>query len=478
MRGLAPRIGCKQGEFALVNGRFFEKGDYMSEGVVLSSGKKAMFIASIIAAYFAAMFSLTGSAIFVSAAMAQLDGMSMFGLAVTLESLFRCVLIPPSAKLGERYLRKNLFIVGLVLFIAGAVLCVLAWNPFVVVASRAIMGLAWGLFFANMIVLVNDVYSPEKAPKINGIVQTFGFVGILTAGPISGLFVDFLTWQWTLYIVILFAALALVLILFVPNVQERETEGKPLDVAGALLTALVLIPFSLALSWGGSTYAWSDPVIIGLLVATVVFLVLLVVVEGKAQDPVFPAYLLKDKNLMMMFLVGAMFAGVCSVQIYFPTIMQAVLGFTATESSIPTTVISILALFFTSWVGSRISKTRRCRGLLFAEGIVCVISGVAMLFVGPGTSFVFVVVGFGILGISQAIHQVTPISWPSIALDPSKIAVAVAFLQFGQALASTIFNAVLGAAFNFNMLLPIYFVVGFAVVIVLCAVVYRDPKAA
>ncbi len=206
-----------------------------------------------------------------------------------------------------------------------------------------------------------------------------------------------------------------------------------------------------------------------------VFVILLVVVERKAADPVFPGYLMADKNLMMMFLVGAMFAGVCSVMIYFPTILQVVLGFSATESAIPTTVVSVIALVLTSWVGSKIAKTRRCRSLLFVEGIICALGGVAMIFVGPGTSFIFVVVGFGILGIAQAIHQVTPISWPSIALEPAKIAVAVAFLQFGQALASTVFNAVLGAVLNVNMLAPLYFIVGFAVLILVSAIVYRDP---
>lgn len=449
----------------------------MSETKTISGAQKALFLASVILAYLAAMFSLTGSAIFVASALTSFEGMSMFGLAITLESLFRAVLIPPAAKLGERFLRRNLFIIGLILFIAGGVLCVLAWNPIIIVISRAVMGFAWGLFFANMIVMINDVYSPEKAPKINGIVQTFGFVGILVGGPVSGLFVDLLSWHWAMYIVIILSVLSLVLILMVPNVQSRDTDGLPLDVAGSFMTALMLIPFSLALSWGGSLFEWGSPVIIGMLIAAVVFLVLLVLVERKAKDPVFPAYLLKDKNLMMIFLIGSMFAGVCSVQIYFPSIMQFVLGFTATESSIPTTVISIFALLCTSWVGSRIAKTRKVKGLILVEGVITAISGIMMLFVGAGTAFIYVVIGFGILGFAQAIHQVTPISWPSIALNPAKIAVAVAFMQFGQALASTIFNAVLGATFNVNMLIPLMFIIGFAIVILICAFVYRDPES-
>lgn len=447
----------------------------MSEVKEITGGKKALFLVSIICAYLASMFSLTGSSIFVSAAMVELDGMTLFGLAITIESLFRAVLVPPAAKLGEKFLRRNLFILGLVLFIFGSVLCVFAWSPTIIIIARAVMGLAWGLYFSNMIVMINDVYSPEKAPGINGVVQTFGFVGILAAGPLSGLFVDFLSWEWTLYVVIALSVVSLVLILFVPNVQKAQA-GEPMDVAGTLCMALALIPFSLALSWGGSMFSWTDPVIIVMLVAAVVFLVALILVERKAKDPIFPGFLMKDKNLMMICIIGMMFAGVCSVMIYFPSILQYVLGWTATESAIPTTVVSIIALVLTSWAGARIGKTKKCRGLIWIEAIVCVISGVCMLFVGPGASMIFVIAGFGILGVSQAIHQVTPISWPSIALDPMKIAVAVGFMQFAQALASTVFNAVLGAAFNVNMLIPLYFILGFAVVIIICNLVYRDPK--
>lgn len=447
----------------------------MSDTVSIDKGKAFLFICAVICAFVAAMFSLTGSAIFVAAAMSELDGMTLFGLAVTLESLFRCVLIPPAAKLGERYLRRNLFIAGLIIFIAGAVLCALATSPLLVVASRAIMGLAWGLFFSNMIVMVNDVYSPERAPKMNGIVQAFGFVGILVAGPAAGLFVDFMTWQWTLYVVIALAAVALALILFVPNTQKRTNEGKPLDVAGSLALACALVPFSLALSWGGTTFPWTDPVIIVLIVAAAVFAIVLVVAERRAADPVFPAYLLRDRNLMMVFVMGAMFAGICSVQIYMPSIMQFALGFSATESALPTTLVSILALLFAAGVGNRMGKTRACRGLFIAEGVICLASGIAVLFVGPGTSLAFIIVAVGIIGIAQAIHQVAPISWPSIAMPSEKIAVTVAFLTFGQALASTVFNAVLAAGFNANMLMPLYFIVGFGIVIVLAALVFRDP---
>lgn len=448
----------------------------MSQTTELSGGKKAMFIASVVLAYFAAMFSLTGSAIFVGAAMTQFDGMALFGLAVTLESLARCVLVPPSAKLGERFMRRNLFIVGLAVFIAGAVVCVVAQSAVMVVASRAIMGLAWGLFFSNMVVMINDVYSPEKAPKMNGVVQTFGFVGILSAGPLAGLFVDFLTWQWTLYIVIALAAVALVLILMVPNVQKKQESGDPMDIAGCLFMALALIPFSLALSWGGSMYAWTDPVIIGLLVAAVVFLIVLIIVERKAKDPVFPGYLMKDKDLMMVFVMGAMFSGICAVMIYLPQIMQLALGFSATESSLPTTIVSALALLCTAYIGGRITKTRKCKGLFFLEGVICVIAGVAMFFIVPGTPLPIVIVAVGLIGFAQAIHQVAPISWPSIALDPSKIAVSVGFLMFGQALASTVFNAVLGAAFNADVLLPLKTIVIFGAIIVLAAIVFKDAK--
>lgn len=444
----------------------------------LSPVQRGLYFGGILSGYFATMFAIAGSAIFVGAAMTEMGGLTLLGLAFTFESLFRCAIIPLSAKLGERYTRKRLYMVGLALFTAGAVLCAVAWEPMVVVIARAVMGLAWGLFFANMVVMLSDVYPPEKAPKMNGYMQTIGFVSALVAAPVAGLFVDFLTWQWALYVTIPFAALAFVCMIFVPTVQEKSAGGKSLDVGGAVLTALALIPFSLAFAWGGTAYEWTDPLIMGLFVLTVVFIILLVVVERKAADPIFPGYLFGNKNYMLVFFIAFAYSGICAVGLFLPTSMQQGLGFTATESSMPTVVNSLVCIVVTSFVGARFAKSQRAKGLLALETIVALIVGLFMAFLTPGVPLGILCAAFGLLGMAQSIHQVVAYSWPSVAMEPKVIAEAVAFVSFGTICSSTIFNAILGALMNIDVLLPLRATVVFAAIMLICLIFYRDKKRA
>lgn len=444
----------------------------------LSGGQKAMFFASLLFGYFASMFAIAGSSIFIAAAMTAMDGLTLLGLAFTLESLFRCVTIPLSAKLGERYLRRTLFLVGLVLFTAGGVLCAVAWAPVVILVARAIMGLAWGLFFSNIVVMLSDVYPPETAPKMNGFMQTFGFIAALAAAPVAGLFVDFLSWQWALYVTIAAAAISFVLMLLVPNVQERVNDGKKLDLGGALFLALVLVPFSLALSWGGTAYQWNDPIIIGLFAATVVFLIILIFVERKAQDPIIPSHLFGNKNYMMIFFLGVAFSAICSSTLFLPTILQQGMGVSATESSLPAAANSLLCIIATSFIGTIFAKTQKAKGLVAVETIIVLVVGAVLFMVAPGTPLILVAVLYGALGIAQAVHQVVTFSYPAVAMQPSEIAVGVAFISFGQICSGTVFNAVLGALMNADIFMPLRAVAVFGVVMLICVLLFKDRKAA
>lgn len=443
----------------------------------LTGGQKAVFFASLLLGYFASMFAIAGSSIFIAAAMTAMDGLTFLGLAFTLESLFRCVTIPLSAKLGERYLRRNLFLVGLALFIAGGVLCALAWSPVIILIARALMGLAWGLFFSNIVVMLSDVYPPDVAPRMNGFMQTFGFIAALVAAPVSGLFVDLLTWHWAFYVTIAAAALSFVLMLFAPNAQERVDDGKGLDIAGSIMLALVLIPFSLALAWGGTTYAWGDPIIIGMFAATIVFLIVLVLIERKAADPIFPSKLFGNKNYMMIFFIGVCFSAICSSSLFLPTILQQGLGMSATESSLPIMANSLVCIIATSFMGAIFAKTQKAKALVAVETIVALIVGAVLWTVAPGTLLILLCVLYGLLGLSQAVHQVVTFSYPSVFMKPADIAVGVAFISFGQICAGTIFNAILGALMNADLFMPLKAVVVFAIIMLVCWLFYKDKKA-
>lgn len=426
----------------------------------LTGGKATVYYAAILFSMMAAMFSIAGSGFFIGAAMADLDGMTYLGLSFTLESLFRCAIIPLAAVLGDRLLRRNLFLVGIGAFAVGSIFCAVAWSPIIMLVARSVMGLAWGLFFANGIVMLSDAFTPESTAQKVGFLRTVGFISALIAAPAAGLIIDFLDWRWFLYISTVPALLAFVLMLVSPNVQQKVHDGKRLDVLGSVFIVLALIPFSLALSWGGTMYAWGDPIIVGLFAGAIAFLIALVICERKAQEPMIPYKLLKDRNYAIVIIMCVLFvAGYSAVSNYTPTILQGVFGLTATEAAIPGMVCSLAIAVISPIIGSIYGKRGNAKALFLLEGVTLAIYGVLLWVVSPGASVIAFCGIFLVSAVGNGVHETVPQAFPSSNMEPGKIAVAVGFVNFAQVVMTSMFNAVVGALFNADPILPYHYLV-------------------
>ena len=90
---------------------------------------------------------------------------------------------------------------------------------------------------------------------------------------------------------------------------------------------------TLALSWGGTQYAWGSPTIISMIVGSLVSLVIFVLVERRAVDPILPLRLFRSRSSTSAsssaFIVGFAMLGSMT---FLPTYLQYVKGASATES--------------------------------------------------------------------------------------------------------------------------------------------------
>ena len=124
-------------------------------------------------------------------------------------------------------------------------------------------------------------------------------------------------------------------------------------------TCLVLVT-----TWGGNTYDWNSPVIIGLIVGAVVAGVAFVLVERRAAEPIMPLHLFKDRNFNLTTIAGliigiAMFGALA----YLPTYLQMVTGANATQAGL-LMIPMMAALLITSIVsGQLVSRTGRYKWL-------------------------------------------------------------------------------------------------------------------
>jgi len=178
------------------------------------------------------------------------------------------VVTPLYGKLGDLYGRKRIMQIAIVLFLAGSALCGLSRDMTQLILFRALQGLGGGGLIVTAQAGIADIVPARERGRYMGIFGgVFGIASI--AGPlIGGFFTTHLTWRWIFYINLPVGAVALMVVAATfPSITRRSQHS--VDYLGAGLLALLLSAITIATDLGGSVYAWSDPIVMGLVALSV-----------------------------------------------------------------------------------------------------------------------------------------------------------------------------------------------------------------
>ncbi len=264
----------------------------------------------------------------------DLGGLSHLSWVVTAYLLASTVSGPLYGKLGDLYGRKTLLQIAIVLFLIGSALCGLAQSMTELIAFRALQGLGGGGLMVTTMAVVGDIISPRDRGRYQGYFgAVFGLATVI--GPLLGGFlVDSLSWRWIFYVNLPLGAVALGVIAVVFRATSDHVHHE-IDYLGATVLTAGLSSIVLFTSLGGTSYAWSSPLILGLIAISIVMVVLFPVVESRAAEPLLPMALFRNRTFVVTSAVGfiiglALFGSVT----YLPLYLQVVKGHSPTESGL------------------------------------------------------------------------------------------------------------------------------------------------
>jgi EmrB/QacA subfamily drug resistance transporter len=396
---------------------------------------------------------------------AELKGLELYAWTSTIYLLTSTVMVPIWGKLGDLYGRKRILIIGVLVFVVGSWLCGLSGEfgklPLLgdgmtqLIWFRGLQGVGGGALFTSAFAIIADLYPPRERGKLSGYFGgMFGLASLL--GPVIGGFltqhgtVDFggytvAGWRWCFYVNLPLSALALFMIATKTPALGKGRGGK-IDVFGALFVLTAFVPLLLALSWGGHTHPWTSPLVMGLLAVFAVSLVLFILVERKASEPIVPLSLFKAPAFtwanLAAFVISMSFMGTL---IFLPLYLQLGLGIPATESGL-IMLPMMFGLILSAMVSGRL-VTRIGRYKPFMLGGAVVLCGALWLMTGLHANTTLFDIGWRlfVLGLGLGPAQGLFALASQNAVPPQQIGVATSSSQFFRQIGGTVGAAVFGA---------------------------------
>lgn len=261
----------------------------------------------------------------------DLGGFSVFSWLFSGYLLAVTVSLPVYGKLSDTFGRKPILIAGITVFLAGSLLCAVAWNMAALIAFRVVQGLGGGALQGTVQTIAADLYPLKERPKIQARLSSVWAASAVAGPVIGGLLAGYADWRWIFLINLPVGALALWLVArhLREPARPRRTAGRrpPVDWAGALGIFVSGGLLLTALVQGGVAWPWLSTPSLTLLAGAAVGVALTVRIERRAADPIIPGWVWRRRTIAAVNLaLGALGLLMIAPTVFLPTYAQSVLG--------------------------------------------------------------------------------------------------------------------------------------------------------
>ncbi|HUX38310.1 MAG TPA: DHA2 family efflux MFS transporter permease subunit, partial [Rectinemataceae bacterium] len=311
--------------------------DSAKQGDIDTTGHMKHWLAPVLVALIGAFMSILDSSI-VNVAIPTI--MNVFNAATsdvqwvsTIYLLAQGVVVPLSGWLGDRFGFKRLYIVSLIGFVIGSLLCGLSWDLNSLIIARVIQAVGGGMIMPTMMSMVFRIVPREKIGTGMAIFGLALMVGPAIGPTLGGYIVEYVNWRWIFTINLPIGIIGVLLAWMVLPEFQSKHPGK-LDIGGAVTAAIMLFSLLLALS-KGEDWGWTDEKTILLFVTSVFTLILFVYTQLTSPNPLLDLRVFKYRSFLVSnLLVIVTTIGLYAGMFFIPLFLQSIRGMGAMETGL------------------------------------------------------------------------------------------------------------------------------------------------
>lgn len=422
-------------------------GTRIDYAATLDQRSKMVILVGVLLSLFLSSLDQTIVSTALPSIVADLRGIELLAWVSTSYLLASTAMVPIYGKLSDIYGRKIILIFGIIVFLAGSVLCGVAGTMLQLVIFRGVQGFGAAALTSSAFAIPADLFAPAERARYMGLFgATFGLASVI--GPfIGGLITDTWGWHWVFFVNLPVGLVALAFI--VMKLPKLDSGLRPrIDYAGAVTLLVAVVPLLLALTLDKTQYGWGSPLVLGLLALSAVGLTLFLLAEGRAAAPILPLHLFRIRTFALTSLIGVGVGATLFAAIFFLSLyLVNVLGVSATEAG--TTLIPLtLSLVFGSLISSQIvQRTGRYKLTIIVGLAVIVVSLWWLTTLAIDTSIWMVrlrMIALG-LGLGPALPMLNLAMQNAVPREDVGAATASRqfFQQIGQVIGSAAFGALL-----------------------------------
>ncbi|WP_328529167.1 MFS transporter [Nocardioides sp. NBC_00368] len=375
-------------------------------------------------------------------------GQSAYTWVVTASLLTMTATTPLWGKMADLFSKKLLMQIALVLFVAASAVAGLAQNPGELIAARAVQGVGMGGLTALAQIIMAAMISPRERGRYSGYLGAV-FAVATVGGPLIGGVItdaDSLGWRWCFYVGIPFAVIAFIVLQKTLHLPVIRREGVKVDWAGAFFMAAGVSLLLIWVTFAGDKYDWASWETAAMVGGSVLLLLVFVLVESRAKEPIIPLRLFANRTITLsslasLFVGVAMFAGT----IFFSQYFQLARGESPTMAGVMT-IPMIAGLFLSSTIsGQVITRTGRWKAWLVV-GAVLIVGGLGLLgTIRYDTEYWHVAVFMAVLGLGVGMTMQNLVLSTQNQVAPADLGAASSMVTFFRSLGGAMGVSALGA---------------------------------